>query len=34
MLFDVFKYLLLKKADVFETCRKSKFLGEKIEEMH
>ena len=28
--FDVFKHLLLRKADALETCRKSKFLGKKI----
>ena len=30
LLFDVFKHLLLRKTDVFKTCRKSKFLGKKI----
>ena len=30
LLFDVFKYLLLRKTDVVKTCRKSKFLGKKI----
>ena len=30
LLFDVFKHLLLRKTDVLKTCRKSKFLGEKI----
>ena len=30
LLFDVFKYLLLRKTDVLKTCRKSKFLGKKI----
>ena len=27
LLFDVFKYLLLRKTDIVKTCRKSKFLG-------
>ena len=30
LLFDVFKYLLLRKTDVLKTYRKSKFLGKKI----
>ena len=30
LLFDVFKYLLLRKTDVLKTCRKSKFLQNKI----
>ena len=30
LLFDVFKYLLLRKSDVLKTCRKSTFLGKKI----
>ena len=30
LLFDVFKYLLLRKTDVLKTCPKSKFLGKKI----
>ena len=30
LLFDVFKYLILRKIDVLKTCRKSKFLGKKI----
>ena len=30
LLFDVFKYLLLRKTDVLKTCLKSKFLGKKI----
>ena len=30
LLFDVFKHLLLRKTDVLKTCRKSKFLGNKI----
>ena len=30
LLFDVFKHFLLRKTDVLKTCRKSKFLGEKI----
>ena len=30
LLFDVFKHLLLRKTDVFKTCRKSKFLRKKI----
>ena len=30
LLFDVFKHLLLRKADVLKTCQKSKFLGKKI----
>ena len=30
LLFDVFKHLLLRKNDVFKTCRKSKSLGKKI----
>ena len=29
LLFDVFKHLLLRKTDVFKTCRKSKFLEKK-----
>ena len=29
LLFDVFKYLLLRKSDVLKTCRKSTFLGKK-----
>ena len=29
LLFDVFKYLLLRKTDVLKTCRKSKFPGKK-----
>ena len=34
LLFDVFKHLLLRKTDVLKTCRKSKFIGKKLEEMH
>ena len=30
LLFDVFKYFLLRKTDVLKTCRKGKFLGKKI----
>ena len=30
LLFDVFKHLLLRKTDVLKTCRKSKFLGNKV----
>ena len=30
LLFGVFKHLLLRKADVLKTCRKSTFLGKKI----
>ena len=30
LLFDVFKYLLLRKTDVLKTCRKSKYLRKKI----
>ena len=30
LLFDIFKHLLLRKTDVLETCRKSKFPGKKI----
>ena len=30
LLSDVFKHLLLRKTDVLKTCRKSKFVGEKI----
>ena len=30
LLFDVFKRLLLKKADVLKSCQKSNFLGKKI----
>ena len=30
LLFDVFEHLLLRKTDVLKTCRKSKFLREKI----
>ena len=30
LLFDVFKHLLLRKTDVFKTCRKSTFVGKKI----
>ena len=30
VLFDVFKYWLLRKTDVLKTFRKSKFLGKKI----
>ena len=30
LLFDVFKHLLLRKADVLKACRKSKFPGKKI----
>ena len=30
LLFDVFKHLLLRKNDVFKTCRKCKFLGKKV----
>ena len=29
LLFDVFKYLLLRNTDVLKTCQKSKFLGKK-----
>ena len=34
VLFDVFKHLLLRKSDTLKTCQKSKFLGNKFEEMH
>ena len=30
LLFDVFKFLLLRKTDVLKTCRKSRFLRKKI----
>ena len=30
LFFDVFKHLLLRKADVLKNCWKSKFLGKKI----
>ena len=30
LLFDVFKYLLLRKTDVLKTCQKGEFLGKKI----
>ena len=30
LLFDVFKNLLLRTADVLNSCGKSKFLGKKI----
>ena len=30
LLFDVIKYLLLRKTDVLKTCQKSKLLGKKI----
>ena len=30
LLFGIFKHLLLRKTDVFKTCRKSKFLGKEI----
>ena len=30
LLFDVFKNLLLRTADILKTCGKSKFLGKKI----
>ena len=30
LLFDVFKHLLPRKTEVLKTCRKSKFLGNKI----
>ena len=30
LLFDVFKYILLRKTGVLKTCRKNKFLGKKI----
>ena len=30
LLFVIFKHLLLRKTDVFKTCRKSKFLGKEI----
>ena len=30
LLFNVFKHLLLRKADNLKTCQKSKFLGKKI----
>ena len=29
LLFNVFKHLILRKADVLKTYRKSKFLGKK-----
>ena len=31
LLFDVFKHLLLRKTDALKICRKSKFLGKKIQ---
>ena len=34
LLFDTFKYLLLRKTDVLKTCRKKIFLEKKFEEMH
>ena len=34
LLFDVFKYLQLRKTDVLKTCQKKKFFGKKFEEMH
>ena len=30
LLLDVFEHLLLRKTDVLKTCRKSKFIGNKI----
>ena len=30
LIFDVFENLLLRKTDVFKTCRKSRCLGKKI----
>ena len=30
LLFDAFKYLLLRKTHFLKTCQKSKFLGKKI----
>ena len=34
LLFDVSKQLIMRKTDVLKTCRKSKFLGKKSEEMN